>query len=728
MGKQIQRYEHQLGANHTQYDNAMRRSAKNTKGFSDSQRSLAASISLVDGPLGGVASRVSNMNTLLSSGGLALGAAALGVASLGFAAAKAVSKLSEFEVSQQRINNLLKQTGFAAGRTASQLEELAQAEGFRTLADVSDIRSASAVLTSYGSVVGDVFDRTIKLGNDAAQVYGGDVTSSVKTLAIALDNPAKGLERLERKYGNFDDTVKDNIISLAEQGRLFEAQDKILASLEKRLSGAGAGEGIAFSIDTLGQSVSNALVSGGDKGGLSGLITSVSDAMSGFFQGFDKIVRDPTFADLEEEIAKREKIISDFSSFIEKENRSLTNYSQGNIATFRAKLELQKQELEELKKIAAPEKARREELEKTAVAARDKAAAARKEREEWEALSAMAQTVDDFAEEYNKKQEVARKKRVREQEVERKRLASLTKSNEATISSIRIASLDGIEKLNAEHEQTIQRLERIKELTPSLASDVDNVIPIAQARNIQDQKDVFARQLDTELSGSNPLEIEEYGPDSGAELQEQYEARKLLIQSFAEDEILAAEAKNEALNALDREYADQAALLDKWRWENAEATMMSALGNLSSLMNSNSKKAFQIGKIAAIAETVINTYKSATAAYAAMAGIPVVGPSLGVAAAAAAVAAGLVNVQAINSRSYGDTSAPTVASSPTAISSSATPSYSEVTDSRAGVEIVLNGNYNGDPELLANAIKEVIDDTDFVLVDPASRNGQELAA
>jgi len=54
-----------------------------------------------------------------------------------------------------------------------------------------------------------------------------------------------------------------------------------------------------------------------------------------------------------------------------------------------------------------------------------------------------------------------------------------------------------------------------------------------------------------------------------------------------------------------------------------------------------------IGKAAAIAETAINTYKSATAAYAALAGIPVVGPALGAVAAAAAVVAGLANVRKI---------------------------------------------------------------------------------
>ena len=84
-----------------------------------------------------------------------------------------------------------------------------------------------------------------------------------------------------------------------------------------------------------------------------------------------------------------------------------------------------------------------------------------------------------------------------------------------------------------------------------------------------------------------------------------------------------------------------------------KAAGMQFLADLSTLQNSHSRKAFEVGKAAAISETTINTYVSATAAYKALAGISVVGPALGAAAAAAAVAAGLANVQAINSASFG---------------------------------------------------------------------------
>jgi len=77
------------------------------------------------------------------------------------------------------------------------------------------------------------------------------------------------------------------------------------------------------------------------------------------------------------------------------------------------------------------------------------------------------------------------------------------------------------------------------------------------------------------------------------------------------------------------------------------------LGQVSNLMQSENKKQFEIGKKAAIAQTIISTYTSAVEAFKALAGIPVVGPALGATAAAAAVTFGLSQVSAIKSQSFG---------------------------------------------------------------------------
>jgi hypothetical protein len=66
----------------------------------------------------------------------------------------------------------------------------------------------------------------------------------------------------------------------------------------------------------------------------------------------------------------------------------------------------------------------------------------------------------------------------------------------------------------------------------------------------------------------------------------------------------------------------------------------SMFSNLSKLQESNSSKAAEVGKAAAKAKIVADTASAAMGAYSSLAGIPIVGPALGIAAAAAAVVAG----------------------------------------------------------------------------------------
>jgi hypothetical protein len=75
-------------------------------------------------------------------------------------------------------------------------------------------------------------------------------------------------------------------------------------------------------------------------------------------------------------------------------------------------------------------------------------------------------------------------------------------------------------------------------------------------------------------------------------------------------------------------------------------------GNLATLQEAGSKNAFAIGKGAAIAQTTVDTYSAAQKSYNALAGIPVVGPALGVAAAAAAITAGIVRISKIKSAKF----------------------------------------------------------------------------
>ena len=95
--------------------------------------------------------------------------------------------------------------------------------------------------------------------------------------------------------------------------------------------------------------------------------------------------------------------------------------------------------------------------------------------------------------------------------------------------------------------------------------------------------------------------------------------------------------------------------LNEYKFQAVQNTL-TTIANLAQLFAGASekeqKKAFEIQKAVGIAQATIDTYKSATAAYSSLAGIPVVGPALGIAAAAAAVTAGLLNVKQIASQEF----------------------------------------------------------------------------
>ena len=78
----------------------------------------------------------------------------------------------------------------------------------------------------------------------------------------------------------------------------------------------------------------------------------------------------------------------------------------------------------------------------------------------------------------------------------------------------------------------------------------------------------------------------------------------------------------------------------------------SAIEGVAAINKNASKENFAVWKAAAKVQAVVDTYAGATAAYKSLAGIPVVGPALGFAAAAAAVAAGMQRVAQIDAAKY----------------------------------------------------------------------------
>lgn len=197
------------------------------------------------------------------------------------------------------------------------------------------------------------------------------------------------------------------------------------------------------------------------------------------------------------------------------------------------------------------------------------------------------------------------------------------------------------------------------------------------------------------------LEIDEMNNTYKFDLQ-----RKRLEQEY-EQEIFAAEKTGADVSLINQKYAIARRQLDEQEQQAKLGLWASFAGNLATIFGENTA----IGRAAAAVQTTIATYQAAIEAYKAMAGIPVVGPALGIAAAAAATIAGLRAVKEIlstKSNLPGD-SAPAV-SAPTAIPINAPRTTAGVAayQETAYTQSQLNALPNQQPVLTAEDIAEAV--------------------
>ena len=139
------------------------------------------------------------------------------------------------------------------------------------------------------------------------------------------------------------------------------------------------------------------------------------------------------------------------------------------------------------------------------------------------------------------------------------------------------------------------------------------------------------------------------------------ELSKIAEQERIDLSVLAYESYYEKLDELDQQRTQKANSEAEKRAKEEERTArqaaraeqtandqkIDALGNVTNSLRSSLGEQNALYKAAAITNTTIATYESATQAYKALAGIPVVGPALGAAAAGVAIGSGLANVAAI---------------------------------------------------------------------------------
>lgn len=199
--------------------------------------------------------------------------------------------------------------------------------------------------------------------------------------------------------------------------------------------------------------------------------------------------------------------------------------------------------------------------------------------------------------------------------------------------------------------------EAAKAATEALGGGGDEVSTLGLGGNDREKLQARVDAIKEAYASEIELAREKFGEEQ--EVLQEALNNELLTKDEHRQLLLEAEQayQNESTKILEDSEARKAAI-EQAAYRERRQALGTALSNLTTLMNSESRKQFEIGKAAAIADTVISTYEGAQKAYTSLAGIPVVGPALGAAAASAAIAGGVARVNSIRSQSLGGSSTP----------------------------------------------------------------------
>lgn len=182
-------------------------------------------------------------------------------------------------------------------------------------------------------------------------------------------------------------------------------------------------------------------------------------------------------------------------------------------------------------------------------------------------------------------------------------------------------------------------------------AEQDKAAAEAAQKHQQELADRIERIRQANLTESE-LMAEKYAADQEA-LTEAFGNNVISLDDYLNQKYATQASHEQAITDLETRAADQRSRIAEQEARARQNAMDQMWSNLSSLMGSESRKMFEIGKAAAISQTVISTITGAQEAYKSLAGIPIVGPALGAAAAVAATAAGMARVSQIRSQSFG---------------------------------------------------------------------------
>ncbi len=199
-------------------------------------------------------------------------------------------------------------------------------------------------------------------------------------------------------------------------------------------------------------------------------------------------------------------------------------------------------------------------------------------------------------------------------------------------------------------ETALKERELEKQLAAYAKAGVDkgtlDELRLQETLRIEDESDAKRRDMEAQLAsrlqqaGMDDLDRQRLKLEQEIAAYEEAGVKKTLI-----DQLRSSESQR--IDDLDLTRKKKKNALVKALESDEGKASMQMLSDLATFKNSKNKEMAAIGKAAAFSQNLIETMSGATKAFSALANIPFVGPGLGTAAAAAAIAAGTARGAAI---------------------------------------------------------------------------------
>lgn len=256
---------------------------------------------------------------------------------------------------------------------------------------------------------------------------------------------------------------------------------------------------------------------------------------------------------------------------------------------------------------------------------------------------AYKQDVKSYEDAQNRKATIADNKALAQAKRDETAAQRQQKQAQDFLDTLQRQNQDELAAIDAQEQQKLEKLQSFRDnetITQQQYEDAKTQIALdADAK----RNDLLQKQTEERMKQQNSADsfIEQLRAQNEGELAEidrQNEIKLQKLQDFYDRGLIAEDDYQQAK----KDIQEQA---DKERLDSYLKTLDGTTSNLKTALGENNA----LYKAAAITQTIIETYKGAQAAFSALAPIPIVGPALGAAAAAAAVAGGLARVGQIRS-------------------------------------------------------------------------------